>query len=316
MPQFNRAELDRKAREYGFVRDTFEKVLRLKYILDFVNQHEYLKEHLLLKGGTAINLTIFNLPRLSVDIDMDYTPNDSRDVMLKSRARITELLVAYMRSEGYSLSPSSKYYYSLDAFHYSYVNAAGNPDMIKIEINYSLRAHVLESDSRSLTTDAFGEKMQIRTVAPVEIFAAKANALLSRAAPRDLYDFDNMIRRGLFSDRHDDLRKCIVFYAAISAETINKSFSTEAMETITFQRVRRELFPVLNQEERAREFDVLERIGNVKRYLDSLMMLSEGEREFLDRFENNEYRPELVFCDEMVVKRIKDHPMAVWKTTE
>lgn len=71
MPQYNRRELDARAREYGFNRDTFEKVLRLRTILEFLNTHEYMCEHLLLKGGTAINLTVFNLPRLSVDIDLD-----------------------------------------------------------------------------------------------------------------------------------------------------------------------------------------------------------------------------------------------------
>ena len=40
-----------------------------------------LKESLALKGGTAINLTIFDLPRLSVDIDLDYAKNNSRDEM-------------------------------------------------------------------------------------------------------------------------------------------------------------------------------------------------------------------------------------------
>ena len=34
-----------------------------------------LSETLALKGGTAINLTIFNLPRLSVDIDLDFSQN-------------------------------------------------------------------------------------------------------------------------------------------------------------------------------------------------------------------------------------------------
>ena len=33
MPQYNRRELDARAREYGFNRDTFEKVLRLRTIL-------------------------------------------------------------------------------------------------------------------------------------------------------------------------------------------------------------------------------------------------------------------------------------------
>ena len=61
MPQYNRVELGRMATESGFVRDTFEKVLRLKEILRFMNEEEFLREHLLLKGGTAINLTVFNL---------------------------------------------------------------------------------------------------------------------------------------------------------------------------------------------------------------------------------------------------------------
>lgn len=45
MPTFNRQELDNKARGYGFNRDTFEKVVRLKQILTFINTDEYLKEH-------------------------------------------------------------------------------------------------------------------------------------------------------------------------------------------------------------------------------------------------------------------------------
>ena len=77
MPQYNKADLGRVAMQYGFTRDTFEKVLRLKEILVYFNTQEYLVRHLVLKGGTAINLTVFNMPRLSVDIDMDYTDRKS-----------------------------------------------------------------------------------------------------------------------------------------------------------------------------------------------------------------------------------------------
>ena len=70
MIEYNRNQLSLAAKQYGFVRDTFEKVLRLKEILKFINTDDYLQEHLALKGGTAINMTIFNLPRLSVDIDV------------------------------------------------------------------------------------------------------------------------------------------------------------------------------------------------------------------------------------------------------
>ena len=60
------------AKELGFVRDTLEKVCRLTDVLKFMESDELLSEEIALKGGTAINLTIFDLPRLSVDIDLDY----------------------------------------------------------------------------------------------------------------------------------------------------------------------------------------------------------------------------------------------------
>ena len=36
------------------------------------------------------------------------------------------------------------------------------------------------------------------------------------------------------------------------------------------------------------------------------------EKEFLDRFENGDYIPELLFGDETILDRIKNHPMASW----
>ena len=178
MPQFNRRELDERSRQYGFNRDTFEKVLRLKIILEYFNSQDYLKEHLL--------LTIFNLPRLSVDIDLDFVPNLPREETMSAREAVSDIIRRYMSEQGYSLSEASRFSHSLDAFHYNYTNAAGNRDMIKIEINYSLRTHVFQAEERCLLTDAFGEPISVNTVAVAEIFAAKANALMSRAAARNL----------------------------------------------------------------------------------------------------------------------------------
>ena len=250
MPIYNKVEIGRAAKQHGFVRDTFEKVLRLKEILCYLNEEEYLREHLLLKGGTAINLTVFNLPRLSVDIDMDYTPNDTKEDMLKAREKITTLIKDYMNAEGYQLSKGSRFTHSLDAFYYQYQNAGGNRDMIKIELNYSLRAHILEPVHRRILSEAFDDGMTIRMVAPMEIFAAKGNALISRAAARDLYDWGNMIAENLFEDERDMFRKCFVFYATISADTVNSNFDTSAIDSLNFDKIRRDLFPVLSKKEK------------------------------------------------------------------
>ena len=41
------------------------------------------------------------------------------------------------------------------------------------------------------------------------------------------------------------------------------------------------------------------------------MVLTESETEFLDRFENKEYAPELLFQQVNIVQRIAEHPMAL-----
>ena len=88
-------ELNRIAKERGFVRDTLEKVCRLTDILAFMNAHPLMKERLALKSGTAINLTVFNLPRLSVDIDLDYSVDIDRTGMIEVRKIISQDLLKH-----------------------------------------------------------------------------------------------------------------------------------------------------------------------------------------------------------------------------
>lgn len=310
MPIYNKVEIGRVAQQHGFVRDTFEKVLRLKEILRYLNEEDYLKEHLLLKGGTAINLTVFNLPRLSVDIDMDYTPNDMKEDMLEARDKIKTLIKDYMEAEGYQLSKGSRFTHSLDAFCYQYQNAGGNRDMIKIELNYSLRAHILEPVHRRILPEVFDDGLEIGMVAPIEIFAAKGNALISRAAARDLYDWGNLIAENLFAEERDMFRKCFAFYATISAETVNRNFDTSAIDSLKFDKIRRDLFPVLGKKD---NFKLDRRKQEAKDYITELMRLTEREQEYIDRFIAKEYVPELLFNDKEIVERIKEHPMALWK---
>lgn len=92
MPKYDKLILSEHAKEIGVVRDTFEKVCHLRDVLSFFDSSSVLRNDLALKGGTAINLLFFNLPRLSVDIDLDFCKNISREEMLLSREKITELI--------------------------------------------------------------------------------------------------------------------------------------------------------------------------------------------------------------------------------
>jgi predicted nucleotidyltransferase component of viral defense system len=124
-------DIDRKwlssiASEEGFVRDTLEKVYRLVEILRYINSNPYMRDCLALKGGTAINLTVFNLPRLSVDIDLDYSKNANREDMYHDREVISEDIEKYMISEGYQKSLKSKSRHLLFVLYSLYYKFIGN----------------------------------------------------------------------------------------------------------------------------------------------------------------------------------------------
>ena len=217
MPIYNKVLMTEQARRLGFLTATFEKMTRLTEILRFINESKELRESLAIKGGTAINLTVFNLPRLSVDIDMDFTANTTKEETRAKRDRISKLLELYMTAEGYTKHRKSKSTHILDSFVYSYTNIAGNSDNIKVEINYSLRCHTFPTiDVITQAVEVF-IPFPVRTLAPVEIFASKIVALSDRTAPRDLYDLNNMIHNCLF-DEPDIilLRKCALFYMAVA----------------------------------------------------------------------------------------------------
>lgn len=307
----DRKTLGERAKELGFVRDTLEKVYRLTEIIGFVNTHPLLSKNLILKGGTAINLTVFNLPRLSVDIDLDLAINYSKVDMELVRQEITDILHTYMTFNGYKLNSKSKSSHSLDSKVYSYINAGGNQDNIKIEINYSLRSHIYEPVQRKIVTSVTDTELQVFTLNSIELFATKLNALMNRAAVRDLYDVSNMIYFGLFDEsQYDELRKSTVFYAAISAEQVNRTFNTDAIDEITPNRVKRDLLPVIVKKE---SFDLDKKKIETKCFIRELMVVTDKEKEFMDRFEKKEYRPELLFEDDRIVERLENHPMALWK---
>jgi len=313
MPTYEKSKLAIEAKGLGFIRDTYEKVCRLSSVLSFIQNDPLLKDSLALKGGTAINLMILDLPRLSVDIDLDYTKNNSRDEMMSDRTDITEIIRRYMAAEGYERSDKSKTFHSLDSFFFVYVNSAGVRDNIKIELNYSLRCHLFPLEHRNIKMHGFLSAAEVLSVAPLEIFAGKIAALLSRAAARDLYDINNMINYELFDESEQDmLRQCVVYYSAVCGEPVPKTFDLERIDSITKYKIKTDLFPVLRKTER---FDLVAAQNRVKLYLTKLLVRTEAERLFSDAFQNKDYCPELLFDGE-ILERIKNHPMALWKCRE
>lgn len=308
---FNKRQLKKEADKHNYVRDTYEKVVRFVDILAYIRSVPLLFDNLALKGGTAINLTIFDLPRLSVDIDLDITSNVNRDEMMSIRKTIKDLFVDYLEKNDYRLGKETRIHHALDSFKAYYTNAGGNTDSIKIEINYMLRAHVYDPVIVKSKNYELIKDVEIKTLDPVEIYGSKVVALMTRSTPRDLYDFLNMINSNIFSDEDiQKMKRCAVFYRAISHEDGDYQFDLSHLDSITQNHIKRFLISVINAKE---FFSLSEAKQQVIEFFDKHFVLDEQEKEFLKQFEQNNYVPELLYQDEEL-NRIKIHPMAIWKT--
>lgn len=311
MHEYSRKVIGRQAADLGFIRDTFEKVSRLVGVLAFFEKDPVLSKYLALKGGTAINLTIRDMPRLSVDIDLDFAENLPLDDTLAARKIISDTIDRFMAMQGYSINRSkSKQYHALDSYVFQYINSGGVNDNIKIEINYSLRSHILPLTLRSIETLGVFEPIKVLSLDPIEIFAAKIVALLTRSAERDLYDVNGMIERRLFTEAQaDTLRKSVVFYTAIGSGSASSIFEFGKLDAITERDMKARLIPMLRKKE---WFDLAAGRERVKQYLSELLTLHGSEQQFLTSFWSGEYKPELLFDGDRL-ERIRNHPMAVWK---
>jgi predicted nucleotidyltransferase component of viral defense system len=160
-----------------------------------------------LKGGTAINLFVRELPRLSVDIDLTYLPVSPRaksvgaidKAMMRIAGRIRKGIDGAHVHESRHETAVTKLI----------VRQAGV--QIKIEVTPVLRGCVYAPEIRSVTpaVEALFGFAEMRVVLFADLYAGKIVAALDRQHPRDLFDV-----RGLMANEGigDDLRKAFAIY--------------------------------------------------------------------------------------------------------
>ena len=298
------------AKETNFIKDNVEKVMRLADILEFVFSSKW-KDKLVLKGGTAINLFYRELPRLSVDIDLDYI-GDTKEEMEKDKEELWNFLQMALFQKNYSLSPQSKRYFALDSAVFQYINNAGNRDNIKIEINYLDRKHVLPLCHKPIKTPVAESDTSVKVLSACELYGSKLAALIGRCKPRDIYDVYGLIESDMIEDK-EMLKKCTIFYNCIGGDASICEVSLDILDGVTDRDINRQLKPMLNKNDRFKKDMV---IASIKEYLQNLLVLSDNEKEYVKEFANKNYRPELLFEDKEIVERISAHPMALWRVRE
>jgi len=313
MRSYNLRDLTKIAQYNKFNRDRLEKVLRLSELLKLFNENEEFKGKYVLKGGTAINLCLFDFPRLSVDIDMNFNFNSSKKEMLEMRELHSKLISAFVAQDGYTIDPKSRFTFTLDSYLLKYTNAAGSRDNIKIELNYSNRIQILEPVNYKLSSQIINNE-SILALNKVELYGSKIAALIGRTTARDIFDVFQLINNQILLDSElDMLKKCSIFYLLTSNEfqtfcDLLNQFKKN-MKNISFSTIKRNLIPLLHVGE---TIDIDDFKQTVNQFIETLFELTETEQKYIDFFNEGKFNPELLF-DKAIADRLKEHPMVLWK---
>jgi len=144
-----------------------------------------------LKGGTAINLFVRDLPRLSVDIDLTYVPVQSR---AESLAAIDEAMKRIALALRASIRGSQVTEQKVDGKIIKLVVRAEGAQ-IKIEVTPVLRGCVYDPVDRTVTPAVEAEFgfAEIQVVSFADLYAGKIVAALDRQHPRDLFDVRDLL---------------------------------------------------------------------------------------------------------------------------
>ena len=293
----------------GFINSNIEKAVRLLDVLQFIDK-ELDPQHtkLVLKGGTAINLIFMNLTRLSVDIDLDYIGSIDKETASKDRDLILNILDNFMMKEGYSVSFKSRGSIILASRTYSFVNAFGNRDNIKVEINFIYRIHILNPEVVEI--ECFDKHIRVNCPIKEELFGMKICALIDRNKPRDLYDVKNIMSLDQRLNM-DQLKKATLFYLSLDGVFAVNENTYNGIKAISQNDIKKELAPILPK---GTKLNLEETKEEVIAWITHLLLLSNDERKYLEEFSRGNYNPFLLF-DLSCAKRVVDHPMARWKTS-
>ena len=306
-------ELSREAAATGFQSDLLEKVIRLIELLEAIRSHPFLGTRVALKGGTALNLFVFDVPRLSVDVDLNYIGTADRDGMLSDRPKVEQAVQAVCGRLGIRTRrvPTE---HAGGKWLLSYQAASGANATLELDVNFMLRTPLwptVRADSRAVGTFA---ARNIPLLDLNELAAGKLAALLARSAARDLFDARHVLR----DTRLDaaKLRLGFVVYGGVN----RKDWRTASVDDVKADanEVATMLIPLVRGDAAPNRADLSQwtraLVSDCRELLSVVLPLTMNEREFLSRLnDRGEIVPESLAGNGEMQALIRNHPGLLWK---
>lgn len=163
-----------------------------------------------MKGGTAINLFVEDMPRLSVDIDVVFTDHQMpRAEALKAISGALNTTRERLGTAGVEASVSA----AKDGDEFKLFIRRGR-NQVKVEVNHVFRGTVLPVETRRLNHEArnlFTTELAAPILATPELYGSKLVAAMDRQHPRDFFDVRGLFQRGGLTT---EVVECFVCYLA------------------------------------------------------------------------------------------------------
>lgn len=304
----DRLALERLARETGFRVLTLEKAVRLLALLRELDRHPFLRSRVVLKGGTALNLFCFPLPRLSVDIDLNYIGQLTKEGMEAERPEIVQAVQTLGSGLGYMVEEGPDDYANR-RWLLRYMDVYGATGRLKVEVNFLHRLPILPTERRLPHLILGEEATEFSLLALEELSATKIAALLDRVAARDLWDLVTLSR----SQGRLDLpllHRLLIFFGSAGRADFRKR-SVSRLDVLADRDIRNDLNPLISANVKLTRDELLR---EAREFLGPLLDFSVQEREYLDGVAAGRYHPELLFPEaSALADRIRDHPAILWK---
>ena len=294
--------LTAEAEATGFQQEVLEKTLHLLGLLDATNSHPFLRGRLALKGGTALNLFVFDVPRLSVDIDLNYVGSESTEDMRRERPLLEEALQAVFSREDYTVRRMPEEHAG-GKWSLRYRTAYGGSARIEVDVNYMYRVPLWPLSMMTSRPLGSWEALEFPQVDLHELAAGKLAALFARQRARDLFDCSLIF--SLDTLDIEKLRMAFVVYGAMN----RRDWRTVGLDDVGFDPVElsSQLIPAL----RVGGFGYLRPpdygeslIEECRAALQALLPFTHAEREFLDLLlEEGRISPGLLTADHVLQGR-------------
>jgi predicted nucleotidyltransferase component of viral defense system len=306
-------QLQRAAAESGFQLETYEKVHVLVRLLESVRAHPFLGSRMALKGGTALNLFVLGLPRLSVDIDLNYVGAADRETMLADRPRVEQALGQVAGRMGLTVKrvPNE---HAGGKWRLTYTTAFGRPGTIEVDMNFMLRTPLWPTATRDSHSIGGEKATTVVVLDDHELAAGKLAALVARSASRDVFDARELLRLpGL--DR-TKLRLGFVVYGGVNRVDW-RQITVEHVQT-TARDVDQQLVPMLRLDVRPPKAGIEAwtetLVRETRELMAAVLPLEQHELEFLERLNTaGDIAPELLTVDPAMQSLIREHAGLKWK---